>query len=138
MPLTAIATAFARVAAPDDLAPNRAAAAERLANAIAANPFMIAGSGRLGYELNQLCGDRILVKSGAAGVYTAVLRGSGLGLALKIDDGDGPASEVAMVAVLQHLQQLRTDELEQLEGRIRVPITNTRDEITGYRQAVDL
>lgn len=138
MPLTAIATAFARVAAPDDLGETRASAIERLANAIAGNPLMIAGSGRLGSEIIRLCGGRILVKSGADGVYTAVLRGPGLGVALKIDDGTGAAAEVALLAILRRLEALHEDELAQLEQRIRVPIYNTRGVLTGHRQAVDL
>jgi L-asparaginase II len=138
MPLTAIATAFARVAAPDDLVQTRAAAVERLTNAIAANPLMIAGNGRLGSEVIHLCGDRILVKSGADGVYTAVLRGSGLGIALKIDDGTSAAAEVAILAILRYLNALHEDELAQLEQRIRVPICNTRGVVTGHRQAVEL
>ena len=138
MPLTAIATAFARVAVPDDLAPRRADATDRLANAIAANPFMIAGSGRLGSEIITLSGRRTLVKSGADGVYVAALQQQGMGVALKIDDGNGPASEVAILSVLRHLGGLHADELAQLDGRCRMPICNTRGVVTGYRQANDL
>ena len=138
MPLIAMATAFARVAVPDDLAPARADAIERLANAIAANPFMIAGSGRLGSEIIELSGRRTLVKSGADGVYVAALQQQGLGVALKIDDGNGPAAEVAILSVLRHLGGLHRDELAQLEGRCRSPISNTRGVITGYRQANEL
>ena len=135
MPLTAMATAFARVAVPDDLAPRRADATHRLANAIAENPFMIAGSGRQGSEIIALSGRRTLVKSGAAGVYVAALQQQGVGVALKIDDGNGQASEVAILSILRHLGGLHADELAQLDGRCRVPISNTRGVITGYRQA---
>jgi len=138
MPLIAMATAFARVAVPDDLAPARADAIERLANAIVANPFMIAGSGRLGSEIIELSGRRTLVKSGAEGVYVAALQQQGLGVALKIDDGNGPAAEVAILSVLGHLGGLHHDELAQLDGRCRSPISNTLGVVTGYRQANDL
>ena len=138
MPLTAMATAFARVAVPDDLAPGRADAVDRLGNAIAANPFMIAGTGRLGSEIIELSGRRTLVKSGADGVYVAALQQQGLGVTLKIDDGNGQAAEVAILAVLRHLGGLHADELTQLDGRCRSPISNTCGVITGYRQANDL
>ncbi len=137
LPLTALATAFARVAAPDELATARADAVERLAAAIAANPFMIAGSGRLGTEIIELCGGRTLVKSGADGVYTAALREKGMGVALKIDDGSGAAAEVALLAVLRRLGGLHGDEIAQLEERCRVPVRNTRGVRTGYLQAAD-
>jgi L-asparaginase II len=137
MPLKSIATAFARLAAPDDLAATRGSAIERLGNAIASNPFMVAGSGRLCTEVIELSGRRTLVKAGAAGVYTAALQEQGLGVALKIDDGDGEAAQVAMLAVLQHLGGLHADELEALAPRRRMPISNTRGVITGYHQAAD-
>jgi L-asparaginase II len=138
MPLSAMATAFARVAVPDDLASARADAINRLGNAIATNPFMIAGSGRLGSEIIELSGRRTLVKSGADGVYVAALQQQGLGLALKIDDGNSQAAEVAILAILRHLGGLHSEELVQLDERCRTPISNTRGVVTGYRQATDL
>jgi L-asparaginase II len=137
MPLQSIATAFARIATPDDLAPARGSAIERLANAIASNPFMVAGSGRLCTEVIELSGRRTLVKTGAAGVYTAALQEQGLGVALKIDDGNGEAAQVAVLEILQRLGGLHADELEVLAPRRRMPISNTRDVITGYCQAAD-
>ena len=137
MPLRAIATAFARVAAPDDLAPARGEALERIGGAIAANPLLIGGHGRLSSEIIAHTRRRILVKSGAAGVYTAALADQGLGIALKIDDGDGEAAEIALLAALKRLGALHADELEALVNRCRKPIINTRDVITGYREAAD-
>jgi L-asparaginase II len=138
MPLSAMATAFARVAVPDDLTSARADAINRLGNAIAGNPFMIAGSGRLGSEIIELSGRRTLVKSGADGVYVAALQQQGLGVALKIDDGNSQAAEVAILAILRHLGGLHSEELVQLDERCRTPISNTRGVVTGYRQASDL
>ena len=137
MPLKAIATAFARVAAPDDLARKRADAIEGLAAAIAEHPLMIAGSGRLGSEVIALGGRRTLVKSGADGVYTAALQEKGLGVALKIDDGNGKAAEVALLEVLRQLNGLHGDELTRLEAHYRIPISNSRDVVTGYLRAAD-
>ena len=133
MPLSAIATAFARFAAPDDLDNQRAEAIARIRCAIAANPMMVAGSGRLCSDIMQLSGQRLLVKSGADGVYTATLPESGYGLALKIDDGHSEASQVALLAALQHLGALRSDEIEALSERCQIPIHNTRSLVTGYR-----
>ncbi len=138
VPLKAIATAFARVAVPDDLPATRGEALDRITGAIASNPFMVAGTGRLCTEIMALTGRRVLVKTGADGVYTAMLREQGLGVALKIDDGTGTAAEVAILALLQHLQALHPDEREQLEQRCRVPIRNTRGVLTGYRESAGL
>lgn len=135
MPLKAIATAFARVAVPADLPATRGAAVDRITAAIASNPFMVAGTGRLCTEIMTLTGRRVLVKTGADGVYTAILQDQGLGVALKIDDGTGAAAEVAILALLQHLQALHPDDRAQLEQRCRVPIRNTRGILTGYRES---
>ena len=138
MPLKAMATAFARIAVPDDLAATRAGAIDRITTAIAANPFMVAGSGRLCTQIMELTGRRVIVKTGADGVYTAALRDKNLGVALKIDDGTGAAAEVAILAVLTKLDSLHTTELEALATRCRMPITNTRGVLTGYRESAGL
>lgn len=138
MPLQSIARAFARVAAPDELPEARAAALERVTAAIAEHPFMVAGSGRLCTEIMQLTGRRVLVKTGADGVYTAALMEKGLGIALKIDDGAKDAAEVTLMAVLNHLDALHGDELEALAARRRMPISNTRGVVTGHREPSEL
>lgn len=134
IPLQSIATAFARFAAPEDLAPSRRDAIERIAAAIAAHPLLIDGSGRLCSEIMALTGRRVLVKGGADGVFIAAIPDQGLGVALKIDDGNGEAAEIALLAVLEQLGALRADELEALEERRRKPIRNTRGIIAGYRE----
>lgn len=138
MPLSSIATAFARIAAPDDLPAARCRAIERLAEAIAADPFMVAGSDRLCTRVIQQSGRRTLVKTGADGVYTAALQEKGLGVALKIDDGNGEAAQVAILSILRYLGGLHSDELQQLDDCCRKAIVNTRGVTTGYRQAVSL
>ena len=134
MPLRAMATAFARVAVPDDLVAQRGSAIERITTAIGEHPFMVAGSHRLCTEVMKLTGRRVLVKTGADGVYTAALREQGLGVALKMDDGSKVASEVALLEVLNKLGALHADELAVLADRRRMPVTNTRNVVTGHRQ----
>ena len=106
MPLQALAHAFARFARPDGLAPARAAACRRLNQAMAAEPQMVAGAGRLCTALIAAGSGRVLVKSGAEGVYAAALPGPGLGIALKAADGARRAAQMAIGAVLHHLGAL--------------------------------
>jgi L-asparaginase II len=138
MPLHAMATAFARLAVPDDLPGTRSVAIDRITSAIAAHPFMVAGTGRLCTELMAMTGRRVFIKTGAAGVYTSAVPGAGLGIALKIDDGTGDAAEIALLAVLQHLKLLHADEVGALAARWRAPITNTRGVVTGFRESAGL
>jgi len=132
MPLRAVATAFARFAAPDNLTPARADASQRIADAIAAQPLMVAGSGRLCSELMAITGRRVAVKTGAQGVFTASIPDMSLGLALKIDDGSKTASEVALIAALRHLNALNADEVEALRDFAFPAIRNTRHVLTGH------
>ena len=48
-------------------------------------------------------GGRVLVKTGAEGVYAAILPDRGWGLALKVTDGATRAAETALAALLDHL-----------------------------------
>ncbi len=103
IPIRALALGMARLASQTGLGPERGAAARRVLAAVAARPDMVSGTGRFATVLMEATGGRILVKGGAEGVYCAALPALGLGLALKIDDGAGRASEVAAAAILRHL-----------------------------------
>ncbi len=70
------------------LAPEQAHAAPRLRAAVAAAPFMVAGSGRFDTRVMERLGARVFCKVGAEGVYCAALPELGLGVAIKMDDGN--------------------------------------------------
>lgn len=103
MPLDALARAMARLGTPDGLAPARAAACRRIAAAMLAHPYMVAGEGRVCTALMQAGGGRILSKAGAEGVYMAALPHRGIGIAVKALDGGARAANAALGAVLEHL-----------------------------------
>ncbi len=104
IPLRHLALAFARVASGQGLAPDHARAAQRLRQAITAAPEMVGGQGRLDTRLMQHFGERLCCKVGAEGVYCAALPTLGLGLAIKMDDGNNArAAEVVLTALLQDL-----------------------------------
>ena len=104
VPLRALAHAFARFGTGTGLTPERARAAARLREAVAAAPLMVAGTGRLDTRLMAHFGTRVFCKVGAEGVYCAALPELGLGLALKMDDGNtARAAEVAVVALIESL-----------------------------------
>lgn len=120
VPLGRLALAFARMAKPATLPNPRIAAIARIRRAMAAEPFMVAGSGRFCTRVMQVLGERAVVKTGAEGVYIAILRDKGLGIALKIDDGGTRASEVVLAALLQRCGVFDPA----LESALRVPILN--------------
>ena len=104
IPLRALALGFARFGSGAGLHPDRAAAAGRLRQAVAANPVLVAGSGRFDTVLMQAFGAALFVKMGAEGVHVAALPELGLGIAVKCADGAARAAEVAMASLLaRHL-----------------------------------
>jgi L-asparaginase II len=94
--LSGLARAFARLvtAAPGSVE-------RRVADAMRANPFLVAGTGREDTQLMTAV-PGLLVKGGAAGVHAAALP-SGAAVALKIDDGAAAARVPLLLAALARL-----------------------------------
>jgi L-asparaginase II len=103
VPLRHMALAMANMANPVRLPEARARAIRRIRDAMNAEPFYMAGTGRFCTRINDALKGVAQVKTGAEGVYCAMLPTLGLGVALKIWDGTARASEVAMAAILRHL-----------------------------------
>ena len=99
--LTGLARAMAKIAAAETaLDGARRDAAIRLRSAMAAHPFEVAGEGRFCTEVMRAGQGRFAVKTGAEGAFVAMLPELGLGVALKINDGNTVAAECAMAGVL--------------------------------------
>jgi L-asparaginase II len=107
IPLQHLAHAFARVGTGVGLSAGHARAAKRLRQAVAREPFMVAGTGRFDTRVMQHFGERVFCKVGAEGVYCASLPELGLGVAIKMDDGNNArACEVVMAGVIEKLLPL--------------------------------
>ena len=102
IPLKALAHGFARFGSGVGLSASRSAAMTRLRTAVAANPFMVAGTGRYDTTVMNNFETRAFIKMGAEGVMIAALPDQGLGFAIKTEDGANRAAEVAMSALLHH------------------------------------
>jgi L-asparaginase II len=131
MPLAALARGIAQVADPSRLAPARAAAAHRIAGAMAAHPLMIGGANSFASRVTAAMTGVVIAKSGAEGVYTAMLPRLGLGVALKIDDGAPRAAEAALVAVLARVAQLDDGARAQLDAVLAPDLRNRAGKVVG-------
>jgi len=100
MPLCALAQAYARFAVGEEMEQMRARACRRIAEACWAHPDLVAGPGRLDTRVMALLQGKVLIKSGAEGVYCSALPELGLGFAVKIDDGAKRAAEAAVLRAL--------------------------------------
>jgi L-asparaginase II len=101
IPLVAVARGFARLGTGHGLPQEGRDAAARIRAAVTAHPVNVAGWGRFDTEVMSLLGARVFTKSGAEGVFCAALPESGLGLAVKADDGSGRAAQVMIAALIQ-------------------------------------
>ena len=90
------------------------------------HPELIAGERRPCTELMRAHPGRVITKVGADGVYCALLVRERLGVALKIEDGHGPAAALAIAAVLDQLGVRPIPETLAAQ-----PTRNTRGEVVG-------
>lgn len=130
--LTGFARALAKLAAPQGLPAPRANAAKRIVRAMTAHPELVSGTGRACAILMRAGNGRVAVKTGAEGFFAAMIPEMGFGIALKIDDGAGRASETTMAAILEKFGLLGDDK-RALE-MVRAPVINTRNAIVGERR----
>ncbi|MBH9551894.1 asparaginase [Inhella gelatinilytica] len=138
IPLRALAQAFARFGTGQGLSPEHARAAQRLRQAVAAAPFHVAGTGRFDTRVMERLGERLFCKVGAEGVYCAALPELGLGVAIKMDDGNtARAVEVAMAAVARALLPLDDADHAFLDGLASVTLKNWNGREVGQLAATD-
>lgn len=143
LPVRAMALGYAHLILPGDRFDTAVReACRRIVNAMIKFPEMIGGSkDRLDTELIKAGKGRLVSKIGAEGVYTVgVLPGAewpkGLGLAVKIDDGDDRrARPPAVIEALKQLNVLADDDLAALREYAPIPITNRRGELVGEARA---
>ncbi len=139
IPLGNLALAMARLGAPDDQPEARQDACLRLRKAVAAHPFLVAGTGRYDTRVMELTGEKALIKTGAEGVYCASFPELGLGAAIKVDDGAGRAAEVIMGRLLRHFGILTEDQAAGLGGLFTTPVRNRAGLTVGeIRPAADI
>jgi L-asparaginase II len=117
MPLSALATAFARVSNPDGLPPLRQAACARMLEAVARHPELIAGNHqRICTDIARVSGGRLFPKVGGEAVYAVGVRGGNRALAVKIDDGNYRGMHPVIVELLRRFGFARPEELAALES----------------------
>lgn len=100
--LSGMARAMARFAS-DAGTSARGKAIIALREAMITHPEMVAGRGRASTELMQAAKGRVAIKDGAEGFFVAIVPDLQLGVALKMEDGAGRGSEIAMAAILAKL-----------------------------------
>ena len=101
--LKGLATAMARMADPSGQSASRQAAANDLVDAMKKHPELVAGEGRACTELMLAMSNKTVIKTGAEGVFIAILPERGLGVAIKAQDGSTRAAECMIASLLVRL-----------------------------------
>jgi L-asparaginase II len=138
VPLASLAAAFARLASAEVDA-EYGVAPRALANAMTAHPEMVSGEHRSDLALMQAGRGDWVTKIGAEGVQAIGIRNAGLGIAVKVADGQKRGLYPALVAVLGQLGLLDGAARTVLAGWATRTIRNYRGIETGVvRPAVVL
>lgn len=131
LPLERLAYGFARMADPDSLGNKRGNTVRRITNAMMAAPEMVGGTNRFCSDFMAVGKGRFFGKAGAEGVYCLGDTKTGLGVAIKVADGNGRAVYPAAMEVLVQLGVLTDNQIEQLKEYHHPKVLNTRKETVG-------
>lgn len=126
-----MAYAYARLAVPDDFNEVRNTACEIVKAAFSAYPFLLAGTARFTTDLLKATGSKFLAKDGAEGVYCLGIPEEGIGIAVKIADGNERAIPPVVLSILDQLGFLTAQEKDRLSAYRRKPIYNVCRELVG-------
>lgn len=134
LPVAAMATSFANLVRPTKFPEASREACSRIVSAMIQHPDLIGGTDRLDTQLMQAAPGKIISKVGADGVWLCgVLPNekypTGLGIALKVADGDDYRARPAVsVGILRQLGILSKEDLAEVSP---MPIKNRRGDVVG-------
>ena len=126
--LRAMALAYARFGVSEE------PPAIRLRQAMTGHPDLVGGTGRPCTDLMAAFVGGLVAKVGADGVYSAALPTLGLGISLKVVDGDGRSAPIALMAVLRSVLVHHGADpapLERCQAHATAEIRNTRGLVVG-------
>lgn len=131
LPLKNLALSFAKMANPSSQPEKRRKAIEQVTSAMMAAPEMVGGTERFCSDFMRVMDGRMFGKVGAEGVYCIGDHETGLGIAIKIEDGTGRATSPVAVEVLKQLGLLSEEQNGLLQDYHYPKLRNAREEIIG-------
>jgi len=103
-----------------------------LADAMASHPEMVSGEHRSDLELTAAGRGDWIAKIGAEGVQGIGLRSAGVGIAIKVADGNRRVLPPIIAAVLDQLSLLDARRRAALRDWFEPPVRNYRGMLTGH------
>lgn len=131
MTLLALATAAQKMAAPTGVSEARGKAIGRVLEAVMAHSYMVGGRGRFDTDVMRALGGRVATKGGAEGVHIAMIPEKGIGVALKTEDGEKRAGDVAMGWILERLGMIDDAAKHTLQSHLRPQLKNAAGDPAG-------
>ncbi|MEL6492921.1 MAG: asparaginase [Cyanobacteria bacterium J06634_6] len=125
MQLSQMATLYAKLTAGSTLD------MERIVRAMTHHPLMISGSEGFDTQLMQLTEGALVSKAGAEGVQCIGRVGDGLGIAIKVVDGNKRAKYATAVYLLKQLGWITPDVSEALSDKFMMPGKYARLDVIG-------
>ncbi len=108
----------------------------RIVDAIRSRPFLYGGTDRFDSVLLEETDGTIIAKVGAEGVHSVAVLDSGIGLAVKVEDGAQRAQYAAVLRLLQMVGALPERLPNRLDEFMRRPVRNTRGVVVGHIRPV--
>ena len=126
LPIANLAAAYAKISnAP------RGTSLYLLRQAMIAHPELISGSGCADEILTRIAGGRLFAKSGAEGIKAVGLPALGVGIAVKIADGDHRVAMAVMLALLEELDVFTDVQSTQVKQEVALSVTTIRGDPVG-------
>lgn len=132
LPLNKIAQTFAKLASPNVFSKQRKDAVINITQAMTKHSEMVAGKDRFCTDFMSIGNERFIGKLGAESVYCIGDRETGIGIAVKIEDGDyGRALYPFVMEILLQLGLISLSQLQKLKKYHKPVIKNTQGEVIG-------
>ncbi|MBA3769462.1 MAG: asparaginase [Blastocatellia bacterium] len=135
VPVVAMAKSFVNLISPTNFSESVKDACSRIVSAMIAHPELIGGSTRLDTVIMKAAGGKVISKVGADGVWLCGILPcdeypTGLGIALKIEDGDDHrARPVVAVEILRQLGTLAPNDLTEISP---MALKSRRGDVVGW------
>lgn len=109
-------------------------ACQEIVKAMSLHPYLVEGSNTLTSEIIRESEGDVIVKGGAAGVYTGVCQSRQLGFAFKCVDGQMDPTREILLDFLSRNQLLSKEKIQRVYERTFGPPHNWAGETTGHRE----
>jgi L-asparaginase II len=134
MPMRNIARCFATIASRSGVTADLSSALHRVSNAMQGDPWLVSGTGEFDTCLMSSMAGRIVSKAGAEALQCVALPHLGIGIAVKIESGQGSGMPSVVLAVLSAIgvfgnalpAELRRFHMPAIRNHRRIQVGETR------------